>query len=72
MMAILQQWWPYVIAVIGALWAAYKYFDSERKKRATTLGSTAVNADHGSIAVGTMSGGSIGSPPSPDRKEARE
>ena len=51
-----KDWWPVAIVVIGAVWAAYTYFDKRRRDAAAktppSAASIKVTASGGSVAGG--------------------
>jgi hypothetical protein len=59
-----KDWWPVVIVVVGAIWAAFAYFDKRRRealaKRDDKAAGPSVTANGGSVAAGgDMSGNTI-------------
>ena len=52
-----ETWWPVLIVVVGALWAAYTYFGRRRREdrkdaEGSAKGTGSVAADRGSVAAG--------------------
>jgi len=70
MAEFITQWWPYIVTVVAAIWAMVRFVAERRNKDRKADGPATVSATDNSIAVGTMSGGSIStSAPQIDRKE---
>jgi hypothetical protein len=46
-----KDWWPVLVALVGALWAAFVYFD-KRRREARKTNHPNVSASGGSVAAG--------------------